>query len=67
MFIFLFIEIYLLIGLFMVIKSYMMSDTVKEKIDNVLKTHNIFNVILGMTIVILLTPIVILVGLITKK
>ena len=45
----------------------MMSDTVKEKIDNVLKTHNIFNVILGMTIVILLTPIVILVGLITKK
>ena len=62
-----FLEIYLILGVFFLLAFYKIDEEVREKVNNVLKEHNIFSVIFGMTLVIMLTPIAVVISLLKRK
>jgi uncharacterized membrane protein len=62
-----FLEVYLILGVFFLLAFYKIDEEVREKVNNVLKEHNIFSVIFGMTLVFIFTPIAVVISLLTRK
>jgi uncharacterized membrane protein len=62
-----FLEVYLILGVFFLLAFYKIDEEVREKVNNVLKEHNIFSVIFGMALVFILTPIAVVISLLARK
>lgn len=64
---FILLEMYLILGVIFLLAFYKIDEEVREKINKVLKEYNIFSVIFGMTIVIILTPIAVIISLLKRE